>query len=608
MKTTSRRDFLQKLFAFGLTLSFYKPTKVLSNPLKPNYYPPSLTGIRGNHNSSYKYAHKIAFENKNFKVDEILKEKYDLIVVGAGISGLASAYFYLQYINKNARILILDNHDDFGGHAKRNEFQVNGKTLLSYGGTQSFDTISDYSNISKTLLKDLGIELEKFESYYDKNFFEKYDLCSAIFCSQNTFGENKLVKSSFPVNVDFKEFSNAYMPYLKQSKSFENAIEDLPLNKKQKKKLYEILESNEDIEEYEASNYVDFLKEAFDVEDKALTDLLSMVLSDDTALGGKAIGIEEAYYSKLLGVSKKDFLPSFDNEKYIHHFPDGNATLARLLVQKLIPNIASFKNVEESILSKFDYSKLDKNSNQINIRLNAFVNSIKNKKDKTLVQYIKDDKCIEIEVKHTIMAGWHSTASYIIEDLPKKQKELLRSNVKMPLVYVQVVFKNWNFLQKAGVASTYCPSSYFQFVNTDFPINIGSYKAIETPNKPMVLTMMRMSTPNDVNEKVNNLLRLGRAQLLRTSLEDFQKNIKDQLEAMFAPYGFEYKRDVFDVVINRWGHGYTYEGALSQKQLRKARKKVGNIYFANADSAGYAYSNASIDMAFYAIKQIKKSG
>lgn len=193
-----------------------------------------------------------------------------------------------------------------------------------------------------------------------------------------------------------------------------------------------------------------FLKEAFEVDDKAIIDLLSMVLSDDAALGGEAIGVYEAKYSKLLGLSKKDFFPSFDNEKYIYHFPNGNATLARLLVKRLIPQVANFSNVQESILSKFDYSKLDKKTNQINIRLNSFVKSIKNKNNKTIVQYIKDDKCIELESKHTIMAGWHSTASYIVEDLPKKQKELLRANIKMPLVYAQVALKNWKFLQKAG--------------------------------------------------------------------------------------------------------------------------------------------------------------
>jgi len=607
MNNITRREFLEKLFAFGLTLSFSKPTKLLSNPLSPNYYPPLLTGIRGSHDSAYKYAHQIAFENKEFKIDLVSKEKYDLIVVGAGISGLASAYFYLKNINKNAKILILDNHDDFGGHARRNEFHIDGKTLLAYGGTQSFDTINEYSRISNRLLKDLGIKLEKFEEYYDKEFFEKYDLSSAIFCSKNRFKEDKLVKSTLPINVDFKQFSNAYMPYLKKPKDFEDSIEELPLSKKQKSKLYEILELNKDINDYEASNYVDFLKEAFDTKDQAIIDLLSMVLSDDTALGGKAIDIEEASDAKLLGLSKKDFFSSFDNEKYIHHFPDGNATLVRLLVKKLIPNVASFKSVEEAVLSKFDYSKLDMSSNQINIRLNSFVNSIKNEKNRTKVTYIKNDKPIEVEAKHTIMAGWHSVASYIIDELPKKQKELLRANVKMPLVYVQVALKNWKFLQKAGVASTYCPSSYFQFVNMDFPIKIGSYKAIETPDKPVILTMMRMPTPTNIDTEVVELLRLGRYEILQTSLEVFKKSIKDQLEDMFSLYGFDYEKDVYDVVINRWGHGYTYEGALSRGELKKARKSVGNIFFANADSAGTAYSDASIDMAFKAVNEIKKS-
>ena len=605
MNNLLRREFMQRLFAFGLTLSFSKTSHLLATPLSTNYYPAKLTGIRGNHDSSYKYAHKIAFENKKYKVDEVSKQKYDLIVVGAGISGLCSAYFYLKYIDKNARILILDNHDDFGGHAKRNEFDENGHKLISYGGTQSFDTVSEYSKVSLGLLKELGINLDSFERYYDKEFFQKYDLSSAIFCSKKSFKKDVLVSSTFPINESFRSFSNAYMPYLKEARSFEDSIEKLPLSKKQKIKLHKILKSNESVSQYESSNYVDFLKEAFDVQDQATIDLLSQVLSDDLALGGKAIGVYEAKYSKLLGVSKKDLF-SFDGEKYIHHFPDGNATLVRLLVKKLIPNIASFSTVEESILSEFDYSKLDKYENQVNIRLNSFVNSIKNKDNKTVVTYINDDKCIQVEAKHTIMAGWHSTASYIIDDLPNRQRQLLRANIKMPLVYVQVALKNWKFIQKAKTASTYCPSSYFQFVNMDFPINIGSYKAITTPNNPAVLTMLRMPTPSDIDDEVENLLRLGRHELLQTSKQEFEQNIKEQLTAMFGKFGFEYKKDVHDVTINRWAHGYTYEGALSKKELKEARKKVGNIHFANADSKGRAYTDASIDMAFRAVKGIKK--
>src|SRR6267143_4432644 len=102
----------------------------------PDYYPPAKMGLRGNHDGSFTFAHRLrdGEDPDSFGDPADTGEKYDLVVVGGGISGLAAAYFYRKSAGKNARILILDNHDDFGGHAKRNEFRAGGRTLLSFGG------------------------------------------------------------------------------------------------------------------------------------------------------------------------------------------------------------------------------------------------------------------------------------------------------------------------------------------------------------------------------------------------------------------------------------------------------------------------------------------
>lgn len=605
----NRRNFIKNLHLFGLTLSFTNPIIIFANPLKP-YYPPILKGIRGSHDSAFKYAHQIAFNNKSFKPNTELKEEYDLVVVGAGISGLSSALFYLRDINPNAKILILDNHDDFGGHAKRNEFKVEGKTLLSYGGTQSFDTISKYSDVSLTLIEQLGIDLSKFDKYYDKTFFERYNLTSGIFYDKENYTENKIVKSMFPIHISFQNFSDGYMPYLQEPPSFESTFNDIPFDKKSKDKLDEIFNSNENIDDYEDMNYVEFLNEAFDVTNKSLIELLSNVSSDDMALAGKAIGVEEASYGGFYGLSKpiiSKLVGFFNNEKYIHHFPDGNATLARTMVKKLIPSVSTFDNVEQYITAKFDYSKLDQKTNQIKIRLNSTASSIENINNKTQIEYIKDDKVYVVNAKQTVMAGWHTMASFIVKDLPKKQKKAMKANIKMPLVYVQVALKNWKFIEKSGVATNYCPSSYFQFVNMDFPINIGSYEAIQDPSKPTILTMMRMPTPTNIDKEVKELLKLGRYDLLGTSYNMFKNNIKKQLANMYSQYDFDYERDVSDIIINRWSHGYTYEGAFEDTPYtyKMARKNVGNIFFANSDSQGAAYTDAAIDMAYDAINKIK---
>ena len=145
------------LQAFGIPQSPFAPEK------DPGYYPPAKTGMRGSHDGSWEVAHELRDGNdKDWgnPVDD--GEAYDLVVVGGGISGLAAAYFYRKFAGQQSKILVLDNHDDFGGHAKRNEFQAGKRLLLGYGGTQSIEAPGNYSKVSIGLLKELGIDVQRF--------------------------------------------------------------------------------------------------------------------------------------------------------------------------------------------------------------------------------------------------------------------------------------------------------------------------------------------------------------------------------------------------------------------------------------------------------------
>src|SRR5688500_6890672 len=152
----------------------------------PGYYPPALTGLRGSHEGSYLAAHEARDGRFLSAALPAPDEEHDLVVVGGGISGLTAAYLFRKLAGPAARILVLDNHDDFGGHAKRNEFHEGGRVLLGYGGTCSIDSPAPYSAEARALVAELGIEVESWSKVHDAALYGR--LRRATFFDRETFG------------------------------------------------------------------------------------------------------------------------------------------------------------------------------------------------------------------------------------------------------------------------------------------------------------------------------------------------------------------------------------------------------------------------------------
>ena len=646
----TRRDFINGV-SYGLAASVAPIDFLEAKNIDPYKYPPALTGIRGNHPGSFDHAHRLALAGGKYYEEVIdLGETNDLIVVGAGISGLSASYFYQERTESNQKILILDNHDDFGGHAKRNEFQVNGREMLTYGGSQSIESPSYYEDVSKKLMTDLGIDFQKFYTAYDFDYFKSRGLNSSFYFNETTFGQNKIVHNVPGYRYDINHKKNT------KPENIQKVVKKMPISDQSKKEFSKLFLDRTDFfpemtleEKYyylDSISYEDYLKKYHKVGDEVIGVFHSMLWAL-WGVGTESIPAFGAFSDGLPGFSVLGFtdeddtsepenqmydLSTYDenieeymskneisDEPYIFHFPDGNATIARLLVRKMIPNSIAGSTMEDIVTAKADYSQLDLSGQRVNIRLDSTVISAKNTNDGVEVIYVKQGKLYKVSGKKCILACYNGIIPNLCPDLPKKQKEALKYNVKVPLVWVQVAMKNWHMFAKKGISRAICPKSFFNNMYIDFPVSIGEYQYPQSFDDPVVFLMNHVPTRPYEGLTNREQHRKGRYDILKLSYQDYEDKIFNQLKGMF---GSDFrKEDVAGITVNRWAHGYSYEynslfdsdffdGSMPDSMNNEryphviGRKPFGNISIANSDSGGSAYVDAAIVQADRAVNEI----
>jgi spermidine dehydrogenase len=621
----SRRDFLNGV-AVTIGAGLAIPEALRAAESSSGDYPPALAGMRGSTDVSYAGAHALR-DGKKFAITQLPVEgTVDLVVIGAGISGLAAAYYFRKR-KPNASILLLDNHDDFGGHARRCEMHVDGRLILGYGGSEAIQSPANlWSEGALALLEDLGVDLEQFETAFDRTLYPGLGLSRGMLFTKEAFGVDKLVTGD-PTRM----VADDIPPTKLNARTPAQFIGDFPLPEASRRQLIalytekrEVLPGKNVDEKQEilgAISYRDFLTHHWGLDAKA-ADTFQKRPHDFYALGIDAIPALDLGAIGYPGFQGLGLPPDAEaqaemDEPYIYHFPDGNASLARLLVRRLIPGVAPGSTMQDVVTAAFDYSKLDATGAKTRLRLNSTVVTLanlagNNRNAGVDIGYLRDGKLHRVQATHAIHAGYNMMLPYMMGELAKPQRDALAAGVKAPLVYAKVALRSWEPWVKAGVHEVTNPMGFFSRIKLDYPVSLGAYQFPKSPREPIGVHMVHVPTPANAGDE-RAAWRAGRAILYATTFAQFEAKLTDELTRILGPSGFDAKRDIAAIDVFRWGHGYAYGfNSLFDKEVEPevpvvARKRVGRIAIANSDAAWEAYAHAAIDQAARAVEELRKT-
>ncbi len=532
-------------------------------------------------------------------------ETYDLVVVGAGFAGLGAAYLYDQEAPGEPSILLLDNHAEFGGHARRNVMEYGGTRLIAPGGVFALEDLEDSPEEALEIFRRIGLDPQRLFEYRDPKFRERFGLSPAVVFDSRVFPGVRTTWVNRWNETPYEEF-------------FARA----PLGEAARRDLVELyttrknyLPGASDLEaELHSMSWERFVREKMGLGDEAVrfvdlysTDLIGLGCDAASALEGYAIG------PGFFGMGGEGFYEDGGILKYgyrpLYRYPDGNYTIARQLLKGILPGAITGENTMEEVFNgELRAGELDRSENRVKLRLSSMVVRIQEKGETVDVDYVRSDgRAHRVRARHVIMTGWGSVAKHVVPDLPQGQRRALEEYRYSSALYINVLLKQWRPIADIGAFEMYWPSGYCTWMHVSDPLSVGEYRPEYHPDKPTILNMYKYLYRRGLEPREQ--MELGRYEMERKSFEEVEREIRSELNHVLGAHGFDAARDIAGITVNRWGHGYNYfkepgpKEKLENPPYRMGRQKLGRISFAGADAGGTPWMQAALAQAWRAVHE-----
>jgi spermidine dehydrogenase len=537
-------------------------------------------------------------------------EIYDCVVVGGGISGLAAALFFLRKSGKNRKCLVLDNHPIFGGEAKRNEFMVDGHRLMAHQGSAVFFVQYPHSFLGRFYdsigLKTPKLQYQKWAGGGKEMPLSKtpYDMVGSEPATYGLYFGAKFTQKPGTWLVD------PWGKKLEGAPISESARAELlkwragPLQAEKRPQYF-----GDDISRHlDSITLEDHMMQRFGISRETIRTFLSPVEGGGSGLGPDALSAYADYAADMLHPLKSE-----DTDQM---FPGGNTGIARLMVKTLIPrSIAGDDSMEAVCRNNIDFGALDQPNSAARIRLNSTAVWVRHdgdaeKSESVTILYTRAGKTYRVTARTVVMAGGGWTTKHIVRDLPQAQQDAYGQFYRSPCMMANVALRNWRFLYDMGMTGFRWFDGIGNYTEVRKTALIGADSATIGPDSPVVLPLKVLYSYPGLPAADQG--HRGRGEMLATPFREYERQIREQFTDMFGRSGFDARRNIKGIILNRWGHAYLnpQPGFFFGKDGKPAPSDVlrgtpfGRITFANTDLAGIMDHRCSILEAERAVGQL----